>query len=137
MPYQGIRGREEVGHIRERNVRARRPTKECWQNICKALVSIRWEDTNKSSDVEWDLRRRLVARGFKGGQEQREHLFAETPPLEGESLLIAGRRPGGKIRNEGNYCALMRRLRVNSRCGEMFMLCFRRRVGVWKGCVRN
>ena len=48
-------------------------------------------DTNKGGDTaeEWEIRCRLVARDFKGGDKGRDDLFAETPPLEGKRLLLS------------------------------------------------
>ena len=41
-------------------------------------MSVRWVDTLKSDGV----RSRLVARDFKGGDNDRDDLFVATPPLE-------------------------------------------------------
>ena len=48
------------------------------------------------------VRSRLVARDFKGGDKDRDDLFAETPPLEGKRLLMSRavtRRKDGWMRN--------------------------------------
>ena len=58
-------------------------------------------DTNKGGLDDWDIRSRLVARDFKGGDKGRDDLFAETPPLEAKRMLLsraATRRRGGKTR---------------------------------------
>eukprot|EP00973_Karenia_brevis_P057567 8006645-Karenia_brevis.AAC.1 len=51
---------------------------------------MRWVDMNnawKPGDLE--VRRGMVARGFKGGDKERDDLFAETPPLEATRSLIS------------------------------------------------
>ena len=61
----------------------------------KAPVSIRWVDTLKADGV----RSRLVARDFKGADNDRDDLFAATPPLESKRLLLsrAATRKNGKL----------------------------------------
>ena len=82
-----------------------KPTQECWDVTGAGPVSVRWVDTDKNwmAEGEWDplVRCRLVARDFKGGDKDRDDLFAETPPLEGKRLLVsraATRRKDGKWR---------------------------------------
>ena len=60
----------------------------------EALVTVRWVDVDKA---EW-VRSRLVARDFKGGGKDRDDLYAATPTLEGQRLLIsrAATRTKGK-----------------------------------------
>ena len=48
----------------------------------KAPVTVRWADVLKATGI----RSRLVARDFKGGDKDRDDLFAATPPLEGIRL---------------------------------------------------
>ena len=48
---------------------------------------MRWVDTNKGDTINWDVRSRLVARDFKGGDKDRDDLFAATPPLEAKKML--------------------------------------------------
>ena len=43
-------------------------------------MSVRWVDTNKGTKEKKDLRSRLVGRDFKGGDKDRDDLFAETLP---------------------------------------------------------
>ena len=48
-----------------------------------------------------EVRSRLAARDFKGGDKDRDDLFAETPPLEAKRMILsraATRRPDGKVR---------------------------------------
>ena len=59
----------------KRNIWTLRPTTESWEMLGKPPVSVRWVDTMKSDGV----RSRLVARDFKGGDKDRDDLFAATP----------------------------------------------------------
>eukprot|EP00973_Karenia_brevis_P030837 4253400-Karenia_brevis.AAC.1 len=48
-----------------------------------------------------DVRSRMVARHFQGGDKDRDELFAETPPLEAKRMLISramSRRHDGRSR---------------------------------------
>ena len=49
-------------------------------------VSVRWVDVLKAEGI---TRSRLVARDFRGGDRQRDDLFAATPPLEAIRVLIS------------------------------------------------
>ena len=62
-----------------------RPTTESWETLGKAPESVRWVDTLKSDGV----RSRQVARDFKGGDNDRDDLFAATPPLESKRMLLS------------------------------------------------
>ena len=59
-----------------------KPVQECWDVTGKPPVSVRWVDTNKGGIERIEVRSRMVARDFKGGDKGRDDLFAETPPLE-------------------------------------------------------
>eukprot|EP00973_Karenia_brevis_P074542 10359252-Karenia_brevis.AAC.1 len=51
---------------------------------------MRWLDTNKSfMKGKYDVRSRIVAKNYKGGDKGRDDSFAETPPLEAERLLMS------------------------------------------------
>eukprot|EP00973_Karenia_brevis_P042330 5858286-Karenia_brevis.AAC.1 len=51
---------------------------------------MRWADTNKSHmRNKYDIRSRMVAKNYKGADEERDDLFAETPPLEAKRLLMS------------------------------------------------
>eukprot|EP00973_Karenia_brevis_P060263 8384785-Karenia_brevis.AAC.1 len=51
---------------------------------------MRWVDTNKSfMKGKYDMRSRMVAKNYKGGDKGRDDLFAETPPLEAKRLLMS------------------------------------------------
>ena len=89
--------------MEQREIWGLSPIQECWDKTGKAPVSVRWVDTNKGGDTaaEWEIRCRLVARDFKGGDKGRDDLFAETPPSEGKRLLLSRcmtRRKDGRRR---------------------------------------
>eukprot|EP00973_Karenia_brevis_P041984 5812106-Karenia_brevis.AAC.1 len=51
---------------------------------------MRWVDTNKSlMRGKYDVRSRMVAKNYKGGDKGRDDLFAETAPLEAKRLLMS------------------------------------------------
>eukprot|EP00973_Karenia_brevis_P044362 6145665-Karenia_brevis.AAC.1 len=51
---------------------------------------MRWVDTNKAwKKGDMDVRSRMVARHFKGGDKDRDDLFAETPPMEAKRMLMS------------------------------------------------
>eukprot|EP00973_Karenia_brevis_P005461 744575-Karenia_brevis.AAC.1 len=51
---------------------------------------MRWVDTDKAfMRGEYDVRSRMVARKFKGGDKNRDDLFEETPPLEAKRMLMS------------------------------------------------
>jgi len=92
---------EEVGYMQGRHIWTVTSVSECWEKTGKAPVSVRWVDTNKGGPGEMNVRCRLVARHFKGGDKDRDDLFAATPPLEGKRMLIsraATRRGDGRRR---------------------------------------
>eukprot|EP00973_Karenia_brevis_P063887 8881083-Karenia_brevis.AAC.1 len=56
---------------------------------------------------KYELRSRMVARSFKGGDKDRDDLFAETPPMEAKRLLMSRavtRRKGGRSRKLPEEC---------------------------------
>ena len=66
-----------------------------------------------------DIRSRLVARDFKGGDKDRDDLFAETPPWEANRLLFSrfmSRRGDGRRRKLLLIDA--RKAHLNSKCEE-------------------
>ena len=60
---------------------------ECWQNTGKAPIRVRFLDIYKGKEVNKEYRSRLVAQELK--RDNREDLFAETPPLEAKKLLFS------------------------------------------------
>ena len=78
-------------------------------------------DTNKGGDTaeEWEIRCRLATRDFKGGDKGRDDLFAETPPLEGKTILLSRcmtRREDGRRRKLMFIDA--RKAHLNSPCED-------------------
>ena len=69
--------KEEIGYMPSRTIWSVKPISECWEKSGKAPVSVRWVDVQKAEGV----RGRLVARDFKGGDKDRDDLYAATPPL--------------------------------------------------------
>merc|ERR1711994_768137 len=80
---------EEVDYMTNRGIWSEVSVQECWRKTGKAPVSVRWVDTNKGGAHEMCVRSRLVARDFKGGDKDRDDLFAETPPLESVRFLLS------------------------------------------------
>eukprot|EP00973_Karenia_brevis_P001550 210343-Karenia_brevis.AAC.1 len=51
---------------------------------------MRWVDTNKRHmKGKYDVRSRMVAKNYKGGDKGRDDLFAEPPPLEAKRMLFS------------------------------------------------
>ena len=86
---------EEIGYMVKRGIWKVRPTTECWERLGKAQVSVRWVDTLKSDGV----RSRLVARDFKGGDNDRDDMFAATLTRESKRMLLSKAATGknGKL----------------------------------------
>ena len=80
-------------------------------------MSIRWVDTNKGGLGEMVVRSRLVARDFKGGDKDRDDLFAGSSPLEAKKLLLSRavtRKGDGRKRKL--MCIDARKAHVNPLC---------------------
>ena len=115
--------KEEVEYMISRNIWDIRPVGECWEKTGKAPVTVRWVDTNKGVLPEFEVRSRLVARDFKGGDKDRDDLFAETPPLEAKRLLLS--RAATK-RRDGQWRKLLfidaRKAHLNPKCeGDVYI----------------
>jgi len=65
------------------------PISECVKNTGKQPIGTRWVDINKGDTSNPDHRSRWVGREFKGRDNNRDDLFAATPPLEAKKSLIA------------------------------------------------
>ena len=65
------------------------------------------------------VRSRLVARDFKGGDKDRDDLFAATPPLESKRLLIsrAATRSKGKLTRKLLFIDV-KKAHLNPRCQQ-------------------
>ena len=107
--------KEEVGYMENRTIWTVKPETECWERLGKPPVSVRWVDTLKSDGV----RSRLVARDFKGGDKDRDDLFAATPPLESKRLLIsrAATRVKGRLTRKLLFIDA-KKAHLNPRCKE-------------------
>ena len=77
--------KEEIGYMQSSTILSIKPISDCWEKTGKAPVTARWVDVQKAEGV----RSRLVARDFKGGDKDRDDLFAATPSLESKRLLIS------------------------------------------------
>ena len=87
--------------MESRNIWSYAPISESWEKWRKAPVSVRWVDVDKGGEERMEVRSRLVARDFKGGDKDRGDLFAETAPLEAKRMFLsraATRRRDGRIR---------------------------------------
>ena len=69
-----------------------------------APISTKWVDVNKAAPPEVQARSRLVARDFKGSDNDRDDLFAETPPLEAKKMLFSR---AATRKRDGGYRKLM------------------------------
>ena len=97
--------KEEVDYMVGRKIWEVRPIEECWRETGKKPGSVRWVDTDKGFMAgEMMVRSRLVAMDFKGGDKDRDDLFAGSPPLEAKRLLLsrAGTRRGDG--RKGSLC---------------------------------
>lgn len=111
--------KEEIGFMKKRGISHELSVQECWDRTGKAPVTVRWVDTNRGGLLEMLIRSRLVARDFKGGDKDRDDLFAETPPLEAKRMLFsraATRRKDGKFRKLLFVGA--RKAHINPKCDE-------------------
>ena len=62
------------------------PIQECYDRTGKAPIGGRWIDINEGDDINRDYRSRYVAKEIK--KDNREDLFAATPPLEAKKILF-------------------------------------------------
>ena len=81
--------KEEITFVKNIPVYEEVDIKTCWDRLGKAPVSTKWVDVEKRDMDKLSIRSRWVARDFKGrGEDDREDLFAATPPLEAKKLLF-------------------------------------------------
>eukprot|EP00973_Karenia_brevis_P094523 12422925-Karenia_brevis.AAC.1 len=60
-------------------------------------MTMRWANTIKAHMTEKiEVRSRMVAGNLKGGDKDRDHFFAETPPPEAKRLLMSRSVPSRK-----------------------------------------
>ena len=95
--------KEEVGYMVNRGIWEVVPVSRCWAETGKKPLGFRWVDTNKGTEVQPDVRCRLVARDFENKKDNdREDLFAATPPAEAERMALskAATRSRGERRED-------------------------------------
>jgi hypothetical protein len=81
---------EEVGYMKDKGIWVEVDRNECFKNLGKQPVTVKWVDTNKGSDEAPAIRSRLVARDFRRKDDKdRQDLFAATPPLELKRMLMS------------------------------------------------
>ena len=78
---------DEIKGLYQYGVYDKVKTEECWQKTGKAPIRVRWLDINKGDETNKEYRSRLVAQEIK--RDNREDLFAATPPLEAKKLLFS------------------------------------------------
>ena len=78
---------EEMEEIRKHGVYKKVPIEKCREKTGKEPISVRWVDVNKGDDVNTEIRSRLVAKEIK--RDNRDDLFAATPPLEAKKALFS------------------------------------------------
>ena len=101
--------------MQSRNIWSVKPISDRWEKTGKAFVTVRWVDVQKA---EGD-RSRLVARDFKGGDKDRDDLYAATPPLESKRLLDsrAATRIKGKLTRKLLFIDA-RKAHLNPKCQQ-------------------
>ena len=78
---------EEMIEVRKHKLYDKVPIQECWEMTGKAPIGVRWVDVNKGDRIHPEYRSRIVAKEIK--TDKREDLFAATPPLEANKLLMS------------------------------------------------
>ena len=78
--------KDEMSEYKKHKVYVKVPIKECYEQTGKAPVQVRWIDINKGDSESPDYRSRLVAKEIK--KDNRDDLFAATPPFEGLRPLL-------------------------------------------------
>ena len=60
---------------------------ECWEKTGRAPIRVRYLDINRGDEKNKEYRSRFVVQEIK--RDNREDLFAATPPLEAKKLLFS------------------------------------------------
>ena len=118
--------KEEIGYMQGRNIWKLVPVEECWRRTGKPPIGTRWVDTNKGTEQCPEVRCRLVARDFKGkkrNDEDREDLYAATPPSEAERKALSravtrSRKGGGRVRKRKIMFIDARKAHLNPKCQD-------------------
>jgi hypothetical protein len=92
--------KEEMAEIAKHKVYTKVPLTECWEKTGKAPIGVRWVDVNKGDKVHAEYRSRLVAKEIK--VNKRDDLFAATPPLEAQKMLLSWAVTEGVGYHRGN-----------------------------------
>jgi len=114
--------KEEMTFVKGIPVYKEVEVKECWERTGKGPVTTKWVDVEKRDMEKLMVRSRWVARDFKGrGEEDREDLFAATPPLEAKKLLfkwVRRSRADGKRNLEKVMLIDVRKAHLNAVCED-------------------
>ena len=78
---------EEIDYVRNMKLYTKVPIEECYANIGRAPITVRWIDINKGDQTTPNYRSRLVAREIN--THKRDDLFAGTPPLEALKCIVS------------------------------------------------
>ena len=78
---------EEMDEYRKHGVYFKVPKEQCRQRTGKEPIPVRWIDINKGDEENPEYRSRLVAKEIK--RDQRDDMFADTPPLEALKILVS------------------------------------------------
>ena len=78
---------DEIDGLSQYMVFERVPVGECWKEIGKLPIGVRWVDCNRGDAVHPNFRSRLVAKEAK--KDSRIDLFAATPPLEAKKKIVS------------------------------------------------
>ena len=102
---------EEIAYMKQRGIWKVVPTP-----ASVVPTSVRWVDVLKA---EGTTRSRLVARDFKGGDRDRDDLFAATPPLEAIRVLLsrAATETPSRVRRKLMFIDA-KKAHLNPRCFE-------------------
>ena len=77
--------REEMTEVYGRSVWTEAAVADCFRDIGKPPIPVRWVSTNKGDKLHPNVRCRLVAKHLAakyGGKESTEDFFAAMPPFE-------------------------------------------------------
>ena len=121
LPSKDVRAarEEEVGYMQSRGIWKVEPIWKCFEKTGRGPVSVRWVDTNKGKEGVMEVRSRLVARDFKGKDNKRDDLFAETPPLEAKRMLLSRAVTRRRDRRKRKLLFIdARKAHLNPRCEQ-------------------
>ena len=88
--------REELAVFKAHQVCEKNPIQRCLDETGKQPIGIKWNDTNKGDEERQDYRSRLVAKEIK--RSNLDEMFAATPPLEAQKMLMSLAMPQNKRR---------------------------------------